>query len=238
MKILLLGYGKMGKTIETLALSRSHLIADRIDQDNYTDLHQYNHTNVDVAIEFSQPDAAYNNIIYCLQHGIPIVSGTTGWLDRKDDIETLCKENNGAFFYSSNYSIGVNLFFKLNERLAELMENTTEYRLEMEEIHHTEKKDEPSGTAITLAEGIIKKSDLKEKWILNDDSDKKAIPIYSKREGKVPGTHIIKYSSPIDTIEIKHTAHSREGFAKGALLVAEWMMGKKGVLGMEDFLKF
>ena len=182
MKILLLGYGKMGKTIETLALSRSHLIADRIDQNNHAHLHQYNHTNVDVAIEFSQPDAAYNNITYCLQHGIPIVSGTTGWLDRKDEIETLCKENNGAFFYSSNYSIGVNLFFKLNERLAELMENTTEYHLEMEEIHHTEKKDEPSGTAITLADGIIKKSDLKEKWILNDDSDKKSHSyIFQKR---------------------------------------------------------
>lgn len=237
MKILLLGYGKMGKTIEPIALSRSHQIAGRIDQNNHSDLKQYSGSNTDVAIEFSQPDAAYDNISYCLLNGIPVVSGTTGWLEHKTAIEQLCHERNGSFFYSSNFSIGVNLFFKLNQQLAKLMDGTGGYDLSMEETHHTEKKDEPSGTAITLAEGIITNSTKKEKWELNGKNDDRSIPIYSKREGKVPGTHIIKYTSPIDDIEIKHTAHSREGFAKGAVMVAEWIVGKKGVLGMEDFLK-
>ena len=238
MTILLLGYGKMGKTIEKIALSRSHVIVDRIDQQNYSDLKKYNGSTVNVAIEFSQPDAAYDNITYCLKNDIPVVSGTTGWLQHKQEVEQLCSHYQGTFFYASNFSVGVNLFFKLNQVLAKIMERSSGYDIAMEEIHHTEKKDEPSGTAITLAEGIIAHSNTKKRWALNYTDNEEVIPINSKREGTVPGTHIIKYSSKIDDIEIKHTAHSREGFATGAVAIAEWITDKKGVLGMDDFLKF
>ena len=238
MKILLIGYGKMGKTIEAIALEKGHEIVDRIDQHNPSQLAQYNGANTAVAIEFSQPGAAFENISYCLQNKIPVVSGTTGWLDKKAQVHEICQQHEGTFFYASNFSIGVNLFFKLNRQLAKMMEPFKEYSVEMEEIHHTEKKDEPSGTAITLAEGIITNNQHKERWTLHkDDAGTTVIPIVSKREGSVPGTHLVKYVSPIDDIEIKHTAHSRQGFAQGALKVAEWLPGKKGVLGMDDFLK-
>ncbi|MEM9391275.1 MAG: 4-hydroxy-tetrahydrodipicolinate reductase [Bacteroidota bacterium] len=236
MQILLLGYGKMGKTIETLALKAGHNIAGKIDESNTHSLSDYTSVNTDVAIEFSQPDAAYRNIEYCLQNSIPVVSGTTGWLDKKPHLDRLCLETGGAFFYASNYSIGVNLFFDVNKKLARLMNGFSNYKVSMEEIHHTEKKDEPSGTAITLAEDIIQEKEGIDQWVLGS-GNRNDLPIESKREGKVPGTHIVTYSSAVDDIEIKHTAHSREGFASGALMVAQWILEKKGVLNMSDYLK-
>ncbi|MEM6362075.1 MAG: 4-hydroxy-tetrahydrodipicolinate reductase [Bacteroidota bacterium] len=236
MQILLLGYGKMGKTIETLALNAGHDITGRIDESNTHSLSDYTSKNTDVAIEFSQPNAAYRNIEYCLQNSIPVVSGTTGWLDKKPHLDQLCLEMEGAFFYASNYSIGVNLFFDVNKKLARLMNSFSNYKVSMEEIHHTEKKDEPSGTAITLAEGIIQEKKGIDHWVLGSGNSNN-LPIRSKREGKVPGTHIVTYSSAVDDIEIKHTAHSRKGFASGALMVAEWILEKKGVLTMQDFLQ-
>lgn len=237
MNILLLGYGKMGRTIESIAKNRGHNIIGKINEDNIADLQNFTKDNADVAIEFSQPDAAYENIRYCIANGISVISGTTGWLDKKPEIEIFCNERGGTFFYASNFSIGVNLFFKLNEQLAELMKDFDEYNVDIEEIHHTEKKDAPSGTAITLAEGIIKNIDYKKKWINKPFGKKEDLIINSLREGRAPGTHTVKYSSAVDDIEIKHTAHSREGFAKGAVLVAEWIKDKKGVLTMDDFLR-
>lgn len=241
MNILLLGYGKMGKTIEQLAQERGHHIIEKIDLHNAENLQQLNAAQVDVAIEFSQPDAAAQNIRYCLKHGIPVVSGTTGWLKEKPAIEDYCIEMNGAFFYASNFSIGVNIFFRLNDYLASMMKNYSDYEPWIEEIHHTEKKDAPSGTAITIAEGMLRQLKQKFEWELqNPDTSYKdtgKLPIKSVREGQVPGTHVVTYSSAIDDIEIKHTAHSRKGFALGAVIVAEWIRNKKGVLTMHDFLK-
>lgn len=236
MNILLLGYGKMGRTIEAIAKKRNHNIAGKVNEDNLNDLPQFNSTNTDVAIEFSQPDAAFDNIKYCIEQNIPVLSGTTGWLDKKPEIEKLCLDKNGTFFYASNYSIGVNLFFKLNAQLAELMKSFESYNVEIEEVHHTEKKDSPSGTAISLAEDILEKIEGKAQWINKPYGGKQDLVINSLRENNVPGTHTVKYSSAVDDIEIKHTAHSREGFAKGAVLVAEWIKDKKGVLNMNDFL--
>jgi 4-hydroxy-tetrahydrodipicolinate reductase len=235
MKILLVGYGKMGKTIERIALDRGHEIAGRIDIDNHNELES---AQADAAIEFSHPDAAFANVKRCIEKGIPVVCGTTGWLARKPEIEALTAKHNGAFFYASNYSLGVNVFFKLNEHLAKMMNTIDGYDISMEEVHHTEKKDAPSGTAITLAEGILKHNISKSKWVNEDPKNPKELPIKSLRIGLVPGTHSITYSSPIDDIEIKHTAHTRDGFAKGAVMVAEWIQGKKGVLNMDNFLKF
>ena len=237
MKILLLGYGKMGRTIESIAIDRGHQIVGRINIDNIDFLTQFNGTNADVAIEFSQPDAAFENIKYCLENNIPVISGTTGWLEKKPEIEALCKARVGTFFYASNFSVGVNLFFKFNEQLARIMNDFDEYNVEIEEIHHTEKKDAPSGTAITLAEGILGNLNRKTGWINQPRGGKGDLVINSLREDRVPGTHTVKYASAIDDIEIKHTAHSREGFAKGAVLVAEWIKDKKGVLNMDDFLQ-
>lgn len=235
MKIILLGYGKMGKTIERIALNRGHQISARIDVENQ---HELLALEGDVAIEFSHPEAAFHNVKHTIEQGIPVVCGTTGWLSRKKEIEDLCHTHNGTFFYASNYSLGVNIFFKLNEHLARIMHNFTEYDVEMDEIHHAEKKDAPSGTAITLAEGVMKHLPRKKQWV-NDNSDApEDLVIKSFRIDQVPGTHVVKYASAIDDIEIKHTAHSREGFAKGAVLVAEWLRDKKGVLTMDDFLKF
>jgi 4-hydroxy-tetrahydrodipicolinate reductase len=236
MNILLIGYGKMGKTIESLARKRGHNIIGKIDFDNLKDLQQYNMNNADVAIEFSNPESAFSNIKYCLENGIPVLSGTTGWLDKKPEIEALCKLKNSTFFYASNYSIGVNLFFELNEKLAALMSSQKEYKLQIEEIHHTEKKDAPSGTAISIAEGIIQNHESYHTWEL-DNSEKGVVPIKAIRTDNVPGTHTVQYSSPIDDIEIKHIAHSRDGFALGAIMVAEWLQNKVGVLTMSDFLK-
>lgn len=226
----------MGRTIEAIAKQRNHNIAGKVNEDNLNDLPQFNSTNTDVAIEFSQPDAAFDNIKYCIEQNIPVLSGTTGWLDKKPEIEKLCLDKNGTFFYASNYSIGVNLFFKLNAQLAELMKSFESYNVEIEEVHHTEKKDSPSGTAISLAEDILEKIEGKAQWINKPYGGKQDLVINSLRENNVPGTHTVKYSSAVDDIEIKHTAHSREGFAKGAVLVAEWIKDKKGVLNMNDFL--
>ncbi len=230
MKIALLGYGKMGKTIEKIALERGHEIVLKVDVNHPA----YDIKVADVAIDFSQPEAAFDNLKNCLDQSVPVVCGTTGWLSKYDEIINICKEKDGAFIYASNFSIGVNLFFKVNEYLAELMNNIEGYEVELEEIHHIHKLDEPSGTAISLAEQIIKNSK-KEKWNLNR-SDKKNLKIHSKREGEVPGTHSIKYTSNVDAIEIVHTAFNRNGFAQGAIVAAEWLSGKKGVFTMKDVL--
>lgn len=240
MNILLLGYGKMGQLIGQIAESRGHSLAGKINIDNRSELDQLDASKIDAAIEFSQPEAAVENIQWCLENGIPILSGTTGWLEKKPELDALTIEKDGAFFYASNYSIGVNIFFKVNEFLAKLMNETTGYTASIEEIHHTAKKDAPSGTAITLAEGIIDNKTEFNNWYLTGDMDgsEQSLPITSKRIDPAPGTHIIRYQSEIDDIEISHTAHSRQGFALGAVLVAEWIQGKKGVLSMNDFLSF
>lgn len=230
MKIALLGYGKMGKTIEKLALERGHEIVLKIDDSKTS----YDISVADVAIEFSTPDSAFGNIVSCVQKQVPVVVGTTGWLKNYDKAVEICKENRGAFLYASNFSIGVNVFFALNKKLAKLMAPLKNYDVSIEEIHHTQKLDAPSGTAITLAEGIIQNSD-KTAWKLGQAKTTE-IPIEAKRVENVPGTHIITYESQVDTIEIKHTAHSREGFALGAILAAEWILGKEGVFSMTDVL--
>lgn len=235
MNILLIGYGKMGKTIERIALERGHTIAGRIDIDNVGDLDT---ATADVAIEFSHPDAAYHNVKKCVERGIPVVCGTTGWLAKKGEIEELARTKGATFFYASNYSLGVNLFFKLNEQLARMMNQFADYEVKIEETHHIEKKDAPSGTAITLAEGVIRHLDRKRKWAQPATGQQGELAIESFRIDEVPGTHVIRYTSSIDDIEIKHTAHTRHGFALGAVMVAEWIQGRKGVLNMDDFLKF
>ncbi len=238
MKILLFGYGKMGKTIEEIANERGHRIIEKIDIHNQEVFENKDPEEIDVAIEFSQPDAAYDNIKKCLNKGIKIISGTTGWLNNKPEIENLCKVKRGTFFYASNFSIGVNLFFRLNEFLARSIRDYPEYNVKMTEIHHTEKKDAPSGTAITLAEGILNHNPRFKKWERGVGKNSSSIGIKSIREGKVPGTHIIRYTSEIDEIEIKHEAFSRKGFALGAVVVAEWIKDKSGILCMDDFLRF
>lgn len=240
MNLLILGYGKMGKIISTIAESRGHHIAAKINIENRADLEQLDPKSIDCAIEFSQPEAAIENIKWALENGIPVISGTTGWISKKPEINRITLEKNGTFFYASNFSIGVNIFFKVNEFLAKLMNETTGYKVSMEEIHHTEKKDAPSGTAITLAQGIIKHHSMLKDWHLEGEKEEidSSIPITAKRIDPAPGTHSVTYSSLIDDIQITHTAHSREGFALGAVLVAEWIPGKKGVLSMDDFLKF
>ncbi|MDA9906915.1 4-hydroxy-tetrahydrodipicolinate reductase [Flavobacteriaceae bacterium] len=231
MKIALFGYGKMGKTIEQIALQKGHTIV--LKTSGKSSLEKI--IEADVAIDFSTPKAAASNIKFCLERQIPIVCGTTGWLDYYDEIINFCNKCNGAFIYASNFSIGVNIFFKMNEYLAKLMKPWKEYQVTLEEIHHTEKLDTPSGTAITLAEDIIKNSDNKS-WNLKK-AKKKNIMITSKRVTNVKGTHTINYQSEIDTISIQHEAKSREGFALGALIAAEWLVGKKGVFSMKDVLK-
>lgn len=239
MRVLLLGYGKMGRTIEALALDRGHTTV-AIDSDQESRWSTLDEPPVDVAIEFSQPDAAADNICRCLDRGIPVLSGTTGWLERKAEIEDYCRKQNGTFFYASNFSIGVNLFFRLNAWLAEMMAPYPDYRLSIEEIHHTEKKDAPSGTAITLVEDILPVLPQKSAWVLQEDQNisptVEQIVVRSVREGNIPGTHVVRYHSQADGIEIKHQAYSRQGFAQGALRVAEWLPQQKGVLGMNDFL--
>ncbi len=235
MKILLIGYGKMGKAIEAMANQRNHTIEGKVDTRE-----ELNHFSgkPDVAIEFSQPDAVIRNLSYCFERRIPVVCGTTGWLEKRGEVEKECLQKDSAFFYASNYSLGVNVFFKLNEYLAKLMNGRLDYSISIDETHHTQKKDAPSGTAITLAEGIIRNNPSKKRWELEDSSDTQNIAIKSFRIDPVPGTHIVRYQSIVDDIEIKHTAHSRQGFALGAVLVAEWLAGKKGVFTMDDFLKF
>lgn len=236
MNIALIGYGKMGKEIEKIALERGHHISFRINIENKEDLFKINSNNTDVAIEFTQPETAFENIQITLNNKVSIVSGTTGWLDRQSEVEQLAVSQEKAFFYASNFSLGVNLFFQLNEYLAKLMSKHSQYQLSMEEIHHTEKKDAPSGTAISLAKGIIENYPQKISWVNQKTEAQEEIGIISKREPHVPGTHVITYSSPEDFIEIKHEAYSRKGFALGAVLAAEFIKDKKGVLGMKDLL--
>jgi len=232
MKIALFGYGRMGKEIEKIALQRGHEIVLKIEAGDSFDI-----SLADVAIDFSIPSAAFKNIKHCLEKNIPIISGTTGWLDHYDNAVNICHKNKGAFIYASNFSLGVNLFFELNRKLAKMMQPWNDYNIDIEEIHHTKKLDAPSGTAITLAEGIIENTN-KNDWVLKNEMVKgnNVIPIEAKRIPDVPGTHIINYSSEIDSLEIKHTAHNRKGFALGAVVAAEWIIGKSGVFTMKDVL--
>ena len=230
MKIALLGYGKMGKVIEQIALERGHKIVLKKDKNTtFKGLE-----NADVAIDFSVPNSASTNISTSLENGIPVISGTTGWLADYQKMVDLCQKNNGSFIYASNFSLGVNVFFELNNYLAKMMANLKQYQVSMEEIHHTQKLDAPSGTAITLAEGIIKNTNYTQ-WTLENPKANE-IQIEAKRIENVPGTHSIFYDSKVDQIEIKHTAHNREGFALGAVVAAEWLVGKKGVFSMKDVL--
>ena len=226
----------MGKIIEAIALKRNHIIAGKIDP--ATGLSFDFASPADVAIEFTTPDSAVANIRLCLDKNIPVLSGTTGWLEQKKEVDDYCRLKQGTFFYASNYSMGVNIFFKLNEQLARMMQTQPSYNVQIDETHHTQKKDAPSGTAITLAEGILESLERKKRWVKNDQPKGTDILIQSFREDPAPGTHVVKYQSPVDDIEIKHTAHSREGFAQGAVMVSEWLPAHKGVLGMDDFLKF
>jgi 4-hydroxy-tetrahydrodipicolinate reductase len=233
MKIVLFGYGKMGKEVEKIALERGHELILRIEKNE-----EYDISKADVAIDFSVPSAAFNNITSCFKKNIPVISGTTGWLEDYEKAVTICKKNNGSFIYASNFSIGVNLFFELNDKLSRIMNSNNNYYPSIEEIHHTKKLDAPSGTAITIAEQTIKNSSTKE-WSLHTNRakvDKEIIPISSKRIKDVPGTHIVAYESDIDSIEIKHTAHNRKGFAHGAIMAAEWLINKNGVYTMKDVL--
>lgn len=236
MKIALIGYGKMGKTIESIAMKRGHTIVARIhSKSDHTDWESIR--EADVAIEFSRPEAAIDNIKRCLSHQISIVTGTTGWYDSLDEVEHLVKQSNGAFFWASNFSVGVNLFWQINEKLAELMNGHIEYKPSMVEIHHTQKLDEPSGTAIATAEQLIHSLDSYTDWNLgNQASSPSAIPIQALREGDVKGTHVVRYESYIDLIELKHAAKSREGFAIGSVLAAEFLFGKQGCYTMSDML--
>ena len=232
MKIGLLGYGRMGKAIEKIALERGHEIVYKIDKD-------YNHGNLikaDVAINFSIPSAAVNNVIIALENSIPVICGTTGWLDHYKKVTQIALHKKTAFLYASNFSIGVNLFFKLNKTLAKIVQNQSDYKASVEEIHHIHKLDAPSGTAITLAEGILENSSLKQ-WC-QQDAGEDELEIKSIREGEVPGIHTIQYKSDIDSITIRHEAFDRKGFAYGALIAAEWIVGKKGIFKMDDVLNF
>jgi 4-hydroxy-tetrahydrodipicolinate reductase len=230
MKIALLGYGKMGKTIEAIAISRGHDVIIKTSQTVSTEI-----TKADIAIDFSVPDAAFNNISNCINHNVPVISGTTGWLDRYAEIVTLCEEKKGAFIYASNFSLGVNIFFELNKTLAKMMSALKDYNVDIEEIHHTQKLDAPSGTAITLAEDIINNHSNYQAWEL-DGTKNNTLPITAKRIENVPGTHTITYKNEVDTIKIEHEAHSRQGFALGAVVAAEWLLNKKGVFTMNDVL--
>jgi 4-hydroxy-tetrahydrodipicolinate reductase len=236
MKIALIGYGKMGKAIEEIALQKGHEVVLRIHIDNTEEFTTDNVQKADVAIEFTGPDSAFNNISKCIEAGVPVVSGSTGWLDKWEDIKTLCKKHNGSLIYASNYSIGVNLFFELNKYLSKLMATYDEYEVKMEEIHHTQKKDAPSGTAITLAEQVLENITSKKHWVNHISDNDDELEIISERIDPAPGTHKIKYTSAIDDIEIIHTAHNRLGFAGGAVKAAEFLKDKNGIFTMKDVL--
>jgi 4-hydroxy-tetrahydrodipicolinate reductase len=236
MNIALIGYGKMGKEIEQIALSRGHKIALIVDAHNATTYTLDELKKADVAIEFSTPDSALGNIYKCFEAGVPIVVGTTGWLEKLEEVKKKCADKKQTLFYTSNYSIGVNLFFKLNQQLAKLMNNHKEYNVHMEEIHHVHKLDSPSGTAISLANQVIANVDEKKKWVNATTADKNELGIVSKRLDEVPGTHTVTYASNIDEISITHIAYNRKGFALGAVVAAEWVHDKKGVFGMEQLM--
>ncbi len=236
MRIALIGYGKMGQAIESIALAKGHEIVLKIDINNAADLNRENIAKADVAIEFTGPHSAFANVMKCLELGIPVICGSTGWLDNWGEAKKYCEQQNGTLLYASNYSIGVNLFFELNTFLAKLMRNHTDYNVTMEEIHHTQKKDAPSGTAITLAEQVLQNIPGKKQWVNHLSNNPGELEIISERADPAPGTHKIKYSSSVDDIEIIHTAHNRVGFAGGALLAAEFVISKKGIFGMKEVL--
>jgi dihydrodipicolinate reductase len=238
MKIALIGYGKMGKTIEQIALNRGHQIVSIVDINNPEEFQSANFKSADVAIEFTTPATAFDNYMKSFAAGVPVVSGTTGWLDRIGEIKEKCEKEGKTFFYASNFSIGVNIFFALNKYLAKIMNNFPSYTICMTETHHIHKLDAPSGTAITLAEGIIENVDRKDRWTLETAEQPTDLPIHAIREGEVPGIHEVTYESDVDYISIKHDAKSRAGFALGAVVAAEFTAGKKGFLGMDDMLKF
>ena len=242
MKVAIIGYGKMGRTIERILLERGHDVALIVDVDNAADLCAETCAGLDVAIEFSAPDAAFGNVRKCLEMGLPVVCGTTAWGDRMAEAKELCEKNNGAFFYSSNYSVGVNVMFALSRKLAKIMNTIGGYSVSMEETHHIHKKDAPSGTAITLAEGIIAETDAMSGWTLvegeGSEPTEGKLPIVSFREGEVPGIHTVRYESEADVITLIHDAKSRAGFALGAVLAAEYIVGKKGCFTMSDLFKF
>lgn len=240
MKVVLIGYGKMGHEIEKILLNKGHEIVLIIDENNAADLNPENLKNkkAEVAIEFSTPDTAYGNITTCIKAGVPIVCGTTGWLGKFDEVKELCDKENGTFFYASNYSVGVNVMFRVNEILAQMMDALPQYDVTVEEVHHTQKKDSPSGTAITIAEGILNNLSRKDKWVGNTTTEPSELEVLGIRRSVVPGIHTVTYESEADSITLVHNAKSRIGFAIGAVLAAEYINGRKGVFSMEDLLGF
>lgn len=238
MKIALIGYGKMGKEIEKISIERGHQIVSIIDENNISEFDSPTFKSADVAIEFTTPATAMNNFRKCFQANVPVVAGTTGWLEHLPEVKNACEKENQTFFYASNYSLGVNIFFAVNRYLAKIMNNYPDYSVKMEEVHHIHKLDAPSGTAITLAEGIIENLDRKKSWKLETETDPSDLAIHCIREGEVPGIHEILYQSDADVISIKHDAKNRKGFALGAVLAAEFTKDKKGFLGMKDMLNF
>jgi 4-hydroxy-tetrahydrodipicolinate reductase len=238
MKIALIGYGKMGKEIEQIALSRGHSVVLIIDIHNPDDLSGDKLAKADVAIEFTSPGTAVKNYLECFSAGVPVVSGTTGWLDQRELVEKACKEKNGCFFYASNFSLGVNIFFELNRHLARMMKSFPQYDVMMTEVHHVQKLDAPSGTAISLAKDIILERGGKTKWTIEKPGSDDELYIHPIREGAVPGIHTVKYNSDVDYIEITHSAYNRKGLALGAVMAAEFSTGRKGIYSMKDLLKF
>lgn len=236
MNIALIGYGRMGKEIEKIAIDRGHKIGLIIDIDNSNQLTPENLKDIDVAIEFTIPISAIGNYKTCFDAGVPVVSGTTGWLDKWDEIVSYCEEKGSAFFYASNFSLGVNVFFDLNRKLAAMMKQFDQYQVQITEVHHTKKLDAPSGTAISLANDLIALNTNLTQWVNTESLSTDKLGIVSKREGNVPGIHTVKYNSDVDFIEITHSAKSRAGFAFGAVLAAEFISGKKGILTMKDLL--
>ncbi len=236
MKIAIIGYGKMGKTIEKLAVQKGHEIVLKIDDSNLKDLIVENLKKADVAIEFTNPESAFKNINLCFDANLPVISGTTGWLDKFDRIKQRCEKENHAFFYASNYSLGVNIFFKLNQYLAKMMNKFENFDVSVDETHHIHKLDAPSGTAITIAEGIINEMDRKNAWVKEKAESPEQIAVKSFREGEIPGIHTVTYSSDVENIVITHESKNREGLAQGALMAAEFIVGKSGIFGMDDLL--
>lgn len=238
MNIALIGYGKMGKTIEQVAHERGHHVKVKIDLNNLDDFTKQNFHDVEAAIEFTGPHTAYNNLLKCLEFGTPVVCGSTGWLEHLSDVERICTSKQGSFLYASNFSVGVNIFFEVNKKLAQLMEGKNQYDVSIKEIHHTQKKDAPSGTAITLAEQVIANNSSKQTWVNETAQSKDQLYIESERIDPYPGLHEVRYSSAIDEIKIIHEAHSRDGFALGAVLAAEYIASRKGIFTMKDVLGF
>ncbi len=238
MKIALLGYGKMGKEIEQVALQRGHAIALKVDEHNASSFSSASLKGCDAAIEFSTPNTVIENIYTCFEAKVPVIVGTTGWNDKAEEVKKMCAAKNGSLFWSPNFSIGVNIFFRVNTYLAKMMKAFEGYDVSVEEIHHVHKLDSPSGTGIAVANGILENIGRKNKWVNRKSSNKNELEITSRREGEVPGTHIVRYASEVDDIEIRHKAHSRKGFALGAVLASEWIQGKKGIFTMTDMLGF